>query len=177
LDRENEGGYIINAKRFGNLYIVDAVNLAIIEDDIYDFVLSCNNIEHIANPMKAIQQWLLKLKKDGIILVVASRKEANFDHKREIVKFEHILDDFNNEIAETDLTHLDEILSLHDLKMDTPAGTYEQFRIRSLDNFNNRCLHHHVFDLEILRKIFEYFKLKIIYEEKIYSDYIIIGKK
>jgi SAM-dependent methyltransferase len=171
------GGYIINNRRFGNLYITDTVNLAIIEDNIYDFVLSCNNIEHIANPMKAIQQWLSKLKKDGIIVVIAPRKESNFDHKREIVKFEHILDDFDSEISETDLTHLDEILSLHDLKMDPPAGSYEQFKIRSLDNFNNRCLHHHVFDLEILRKVFKYFKLEIICEEKIYSDYIIIGKK
>jgi hypothetical protein len=119
---------------------------------------------------------VVKIKKDGIIMVIAPRKESNFDHKREIVKFEHILDDFNSEIAETDLTHLDEILSLHDLKMDPPAGSCEQFKMRSLDNFNNRCLHHHVFDLEILRKIFKYFKLEIIYEEKIYSDYIVIGK-
>jgi hypothetical protein len=45
-------------------------------------------------------------------------------------------------------------------------------KIKSFDNFNNRCLHHHVFDLEILRKMFEYFDSKIIYDEEISSDYI-----
>jgi SAM-dependent methyltransferase len=170
-------GYIIDGKKYGNLFIADATDLTIIENEVYDFVLSCNNIEHIANPMKAVHQWLLKLKDNGVIMVIAPRKESNFDHKREIVKFEHILDDFNRDIAETDLTHLDEILKLHDLEMDPPAGNYEQFKTRSLNNYKNRCLHHHVFDLEVLRKIFEYFGLKIVYEENIYRDYIIIGKK
>jgi hypothetical protein len=30
--------------------------------------------------------------------------------------------------------------------MDPPAGSPEQFRQRSENNFSNRCLHHHVFD-------------------------------
>jgi hypothetical protein len=30
--------------------------------------------------------------------------------------------------------------------MDLPAGTPEEFRERSLNNFTNRCLHHHVFN-------------------------------
>jgi hypothetical protein len=127
--------------------------------------------------MKAIQQWLLKLRGNGILMIVAPRKESNFDHRRGIVKFEHILNDFNSNIAETDLTHIEEILELHDLKLDPLAGTYEQFKIRSLNNFQNRCLHHHVFDLYILRKILEYFKLEIVHEENISSDYIIMGKK
>ena len=38
----------------------------------------------------------------------------------------------------------------HDLSMDTPAGTFEQFRERLMKNYENRCLHHHVFDLEVL---------------------------
>jgi SAM-dependent methyltransferase len=175
-DIDDRNGYIVNRKRMGNLFITDATNLSNITEK-YDFILSCNNIEHIANPLKAISQWLSKLKEGGILVLIAPRKESNFDHKRETVKFEHILDDYNNNIGEDDLTHYEEILKLHDLKMDPPAGTYEQFKTRSLNNFKNRCLHHHVFDLYVLIKIYEYFNLKIIHTENIISDYIIIGQK
>ncbi|MDR2587792.1 MAG: hypothetical protein LBC67_00035, partial [Spirochaetales bacterium] len=96
---------------------------------------------------------------------------------RETVEFEHILDDFNKNIDETDLTHLDEILRLHDLEMDPAAGNYEQFKSRSLDNYKNRCLHQHVFNLDVLGKMLEYFNLRILHREIIGSNLIIIGKK
>ena len=57
-----------------------------------------------------------------------------------------MFEDFKNGTGEDDLTHLPEILELHDLACDVGAGTFEQFRARSLENFSNRCLHHHVFD-------------------------------
>jgi len=113
----------------------------------------------------------------GVILIIAPRKQSNFDHNRQITKFEHILDDYNKNIDETDLTHLDEILKLHDLEMDPPAGNYEQFKQRSLDNYKNRCLHHHVFDLEVMEKMLYYFNLKVIYKEQTNGNYIMIGKR
>jgi hypothetical protein len=55
--------------------------------------------------------------------------------------------DYEANMPESDLTHLPDILANHDLKLDPDAGTSEQFRARSLANFENRCLHHHVFDV------------------------------
>lgn len=174
---DEEKGYIINGKRVGKQYILDAVDLTPIKKNSYDFVLSCNNIEHIANPMKAIEQWLSVLNQGGILVIVAPRKEANFDHNREIVKINHLISDYQNKIMEDDLTHLEEILTLHDLKMDPPAGTIEQFKERSLKNFENRCLHQHVFDLNVLRNIYEHFNLSIIKSIQLDSDHVIIGQK
>lgn len=174
---DKDKGYIVNNKQFGNQYILDAVNLSSIKDKTYDFVLSCNNIEHIANPMKAVEEWISVLKEDGVLVIVAPRKESNFDHNRGIVDFDHLISDYENKIDETDLTHLDEILLLHDLKMDLAAGTIDEFGERSLKNFENRCLHHHVFDLNVLKKIYDYFNLSVIESFYINTDYIIIGKK
>ena len=174
---DDKKGFIIDGKQMGNQYILDAVDLTPMGKKQYDFVLSCNNIEHIANPMKAVEQWLSVLKPEGILVVVAPRKESNFDHNREIVKFDHLLSDFKNKTCEDDLTHLDEILKLHDLAMDAPAGTIDQFKERSLKNVENRCLHQHVFDLDVLKKICEYFNLTIIKSIQLHGDYVIIGKK
>jgi len=57
-----------------------------------------------------------------------------------------MLQDYDQNIQDYDLTHLPEILLMHDLSMDRSAGTREAFRERSQKNFTNRCLHHHVFD-------------------------------
>jgi len=175
---DKEKGYIIDGKRVGRQYILDAVDLTPIKKNSYDFVLSCNNIEHIANPMKAIEQWLSVLNQGGILVIVAPRKESNFDHNRQIVKIDHLISDYQNKIKEDDLTHLSEILMLNDLKMDPgPPMTMEQFKERSLRNFENRCFHHHVFDLNVLEKIYEHFNLSIIKSIQLYSDYIIIGQR
>ncbi|HTG00989.1 MAG TPA: methyltransferase domain-containing protein [Nitrospirota bacterium] len=173
--RQDEG-FVIDGRRFGRQFIADAVDLSSIKDK-YDFLLSCNNIEHIANPMKAVEQWLSVLKDDGILLIVAPRKESNFDHYRSIVAFDHVLNDYNTNVSEDDSTHLREILLLHDLKMDPPAGTFAQFVDRSLKNHENRCFHHHVFDLAVLRAILTYFHTAILKEIQLNSDYLIIGRK
>lgn len=170
-------GYTINGKTVGKLYITDATDLNQINNETYDFILSCNNIEHIANPIKAMEQWIQKLKKNGVLVIIAPRKNVNFDHRRKTTKFAHLLEDYNNNIAEDDLTHFDEILELHDLSKDRPAGTFEQFRERSLKNYENRCLHHHVFDIKILEQMCVHFDLTIILMKKEKRDYTIVAKK
>ena len=47
--------------------------------------------------------------------------------------------------------------------MDPGAGDFENFRNRSLDNFNNRCLHHFVYSQELLKEICSYLNCEFIY--------------
>jgi hypothetical protein len=61
--------------------------------------------------------------------------------------------------------------------MDPPAGTPEQFRARSLKNFENRCLHHHVFDAALIREVFRYSALEPLYEGAAEEHIIILGEK
>lgn len=146
--------------KFGKQYIMEASELPKFADNCFDFLLSSNCLEHIANPIKALSEW--KRVTSGEIILIVPRKDNNFDHRRPTTTFEHLVADYNNDIDETDLTHLSEILSLHDLDRDPPAGSYEQFHQRSLDNFNNRCLHHHVFDNDLVSRMCEYLGMSII---------------
>lgn len=173
-----EGGenYNYYRNRKGIQYISEATNLSLIPNSKYDFILSSNCLEHIANPIKAIEEWIRVLKKEGLLLLVLPNKSYCFDHNRSVTEFSHLLIDYQNHITEDDLTHLDEILELHDLKMDKPAGSFEQFKERSLKNFDNRALHQHVFDINVLEEIYSYFKLEVLltYEGR---EHIIIGRK
>ena len=165
-------------KVLGDIIIADATDLYQIEDEQYDFYLSSNNLEHIANPMKAVAEMLRITKNNGYILLIVPKKDTNFDHARDFTSFEHLLDDYQKNIDESDLTHLPEILSKHDYKMDIACGGKENFYERSLKNVENRCLHHHVFNTDLLIQMFAYFnRTKIIEYGELIQDYYILSKK
>ncbi|HCB62183.1 MAG: hypothetical protein A2W93_10750 [Bacteroidetes bacterium GWF2_43_63] len=160
----------------GKNIIQEATDLSGISDCTYDFVISSHCLEHIANPMKALEEWLRVIKHDGHFLIAVPNKEKTFDHNRSITEFRHIMADYKNNTSENDMTHLEEILSLHDLKMDPKAGDYEQFKQRSLSNATIRALHHHVFDTQLLMNMLAEFNTEIIFT---YSgeDHVIFGIK
>ena len=173
----DEDKYAYGDHTLGKMYITDATNLADLQSGYYDFVISSNNLEHIANPLKAMGEFYRVVKKSGVIIVVVPRKFVNFDHNRQFTTFRHILGDYENNITEDDLSHLPEIIEKHDFGMDPACGGKDKFIQRASQNFENRCLHHHVFDKECLISMFEYYNLKILEYAETYSDYWIIGEK
>jgi len=153
--------YNFGNEKDGYQFIQDGTDLSIIESDSYDFVLSSHSLEHIANPLKAVKEWLRILKKGGVLVIILPDSRYTFDRNRTVTKFEHLLQDMESGTSEKDLTHLQEILSLHDLSYDDGVNGLDEFKSRSADNFLNRCLHHHVFNISLMEKIYEYFNVKI----------------
>jgi SAM-dependent methyltransferase len=120
--------------------------LSVIASHTYDFILSSHNLEHFANPVKALQEWKRVTRPGGGLILVLPNYSKTFDHRRTPTSVDHMFDDFEHGTQEDDLSHLAEILDKHDLSLDPGGGSAEEFRRRSMDNFNNRCLHQHVFD-------------------------------
>ena len=161
----------------GLQYISEATDLSFIPNDKYDFVISSNCLEHVANPLKAVKEWIRVIKKNGLLLLILPHKDYCFDHKRPVTDIKHLLDDYNGNIDESDLTHLSEILELHDLQMDKSAGSRNQFKERSMKNQQNRALHQHVFDRALLTKIYEHFKLEVLQTHDGRNGHVILGRK
>jgi ubiquinone/menaquinone biosynthesis C-methylase UbiE len=103
-------------------------------------------LEHFANPIQALKEWQRVLRPNGALVLVLPNYRETFDHLRQPTSVDPMFDDFEQGMGEDDLTHLPEILERHDLERDVAAGSQQDFQRRSLDNFSNRCLHHHVFD-------------------------------
>jgi SAM-dependent methyltransferase len=133
-------------KEPGAQIICDATDLRAIEDSSYECVLASHCLEHVANPLRALAEWKRVLKDDGLLLLVLPHKDATFDWRRSTTALAHMIEDYERGTGEEDLTHLPEILELHDLSRDEAAGTKEQFRQRCLGNYSARAMHHHVFD-------------------------------
>jgi SAM-dependent methyltransferase len=159
----NEYNYYPNKK--GKVIINDAVNITHVENECYDFVFSSHSLEHIANPLKAINEWLRIIKPGGYVVIIVPEKSCCFDHKRDYSTFSTLLSQYEKNVDEDDLSTLPEILLKHDLHLDPPAGDLGNFTRRSLDNFNNRCLHHYVYNDELLMEICNYVRSRFIYKE------------
>lgn len=140
----------------GHQYICEADNLSDIPDEKYDFLISCHSLEHIANPIKALSEWRRVLKPGGALCIIVPDKTHTFDHNRDYTSMNHLIDDYKNNTDESDLTHLEEILKLHDLSKDPGSEEIEKFKARSIANYQYRCLHHHVFNIPLLKDLTSY---------------------
>jgi SAM-dependent methyltransferase len=161
----------------GNMFIADATDMSRIEDEKYDFVLSSNNLEHIANPIKALKEFVRLVKWGGVVLIIVPMKEKTFDHDREYTTFNHLLEDYLNDVREDDLTHLSEIIEKHDYDMNISCGGKEKFIERAKKNVENRCLHHHVFAENGLKEMFKFVGLKVLNFTGLWNNWLIMGQK
>ncbi|MDO7614156.1 MAG: class I SAM-dependent methyltransferase [Crocinitomicaceae bacterium] len=152
----------------GAQYFGDALDFDIPFKE-YDVIYACHVLEHMANPIKALLHWKKFLKNEGFIYLVLPQKSHCFDRNRPTTKIQTLVEKFIRDVDESDLSSLPEILELHDLPLDPPAGTPEQFKARSLDNANNRCLHHHVFDFDLLEQVCESIGMKVFDKEIIHG--------
>jgi SAM-dependent methyltransferase len=164
-------------KPAGRQYILEATAMRCLASGAYDFVLSSHVLEHVANPIQALSEWKRLLMEGGVLVLLLPDKKHTFDHRRPVTKMEHLIADFEAGVQDDDLTHLPEILMLHDLKRDPEAGDNEAFRLRSMRNAENRCLHHHVFDAGLAVNLVEYTGLKVHAVEEIYPHHILVLAK
>lgn len=163
-----------NQRAPGTQYVAEATDLGFIAAGSYDFVLSSHALEHVANPLQALSEWKRVLKDNAVLALILPHRDGTFDHRRPVTALSHLIDDFERNMGEDDLTHLDEILALHDLAMDPEAGGDASFKARSMKNIENRCLHHHVFDTPLAVELVDHMGLQILAVEGHHPFHIFI---
>jgi SAM-dependent methyltransferase len=165
-------------KEPGMQYVAETTDLSRIASGTYDFLLSSHVIEHTANPLRALDEWLRVLTPNGVLVLLVPHRDGTFDHRRPVTDLGHLVDDMRRGTGEDDRTHLDEILALHDLRRDPAAGGIEAFRERSQRNTENRCLHHHVFDTRLVGRMLDHAGLQLMaLEASLPSHVIAIARK
>jgi len=163
-----------SSKAYGFNFIREACSLHSILEHSYDFVLSSHNLEHVADPVRALKEWIRVMRPGGVIIIILPNCRNTFDHRRKPTTIAHMLEDYERGVGEADMTHLAEILELHDLSCDPAAGTFAQFHDRSLHNSENRCLHHHVFDENNSRALLEAVGLSVHTVELVKPHHIVL---
>jgi predicted SAM-dependent methyltransferase len=147
----------------GNQYIFEASNLFGMQNEYYDFILSCHSLEHSANVFKTLKEWLRVLKHEGCLVIILPDKKYTFDHKRPFTTIEHLIEDELMCVDENDQTHFSEIRSLHDLSRDVEQRNSDEFEKWLNNNHENRGCHHHIFSDELMFKVANHLGLHIIF--------------
>ncbi len=158
-------------------YIHDATALSSIPDQEYDFLLASHILEHVANPLLALREFYRVVRPGGAVLVIVPNRSYTFDHRRPLTTFAHLEADLAASTGETDATHLEEILDLHDLGRDAPGGSPEEFHARCLCNVENRCMHHHVFSLDLLSEAIGSAGFRRLYRQDRWSLHLLVFAK
>jgi SAM-dependent methyltransferase len=149
----------------GKDYTREATNL-LFADESYDFVASCHVIEHIANPLKAMLESKRVLRKGGVILVICPHKGYTGDAPRGVTPLSHLIEDWDKNVDEHDMTHV----------ADIDRGTYEKAHLDKPDsNFESRVMHQHTFIPETLIEMFKWCELEVIYVKVVLPHHIVIA--
>lgn len=160
----------------GKIIIAEGTSIQQIQGSTYDFILSSHNLEHFANPVKALLEWKRITRPEGALILVLPHFEQTFDHRRKPTPVDHMVDDYSRDVGEDDPTHMAEVIELHDLSIDgfLKTGTLEEFRLRCANNFANRSMHHHVFDEVNSRELLVRVGLEVLAIERSLPYHIII---
>lgn len=89
----------------------------------------------------------------------------------------HLIEDYDAQIKEDDMTHLEKILKLHDLSRDPIGRPFDTFKRRCETNLEYRAMHHHVFDQNLLSQIASFCSMKIKRQFSSPSDHYILLEK
>jgi SAM-dependent methyltransferase len=131
----------------------------------YDAVLSSHVLEHLANPLGALREWLRVLRPGGSFLIVLPHKEGCADHRRPTTPLEHMVEDERRGTGEDDMTHADEVIELHDIDREALVPDRAALRERVLDNMHRRAVHHHVFTTGSALELLDYAGLDVLAAE------------
>ena len=162
------------AKRIGHNFITEGSELACLKESSYDFVLSSHNLEHMANPLKALYNWKRVLSSEGFMLLVLPDKNRTFDYRRPVTSLDHLCDDYTRGTGEDDTSHIEEFVTLWDYKKYPIAKGADEHRQRYKDNYITRLVHHHVFNLENAVELVEYCGFRVLSSERLWPNNLII---
>lgn len=154
--------------------IKDGTDLSGIPDETYDFILSSHALEHIANPIRALKEWIRVVKVGRALIIVLPNYRLTFDRRRAPTPIGHMLDDYVTQVTEADDTHLLENLQLRDYSRDPNCDGPEEFRRMASENLKYRALHHHVFNEQNSRELLETAGLQVLTVEAVRPNHIVL---
>lgn len=114
----------------------------------FDFVIVNHTLEHVANPIRVIENVWGAIKEGGLFVLSVPDKDYTFDRARPLTTYEHLLADyFRRETVPNDDHYVDYLAHVH------PEAFVDRDTFMSaLELTRNRREHVHVWDSVTFRK-------------------------
>ncbi len=122
---------------------LDKEGLSLFKAERFNFVILNHVIEHVANPIKVVEELFRVTKPGGQVIISAPDKNFTFDKKRALTSFAHLQEEYENQVTEvTDAHYIDFLQGVHPEILEL-APENVQIHINSV---KNRREHAHVWD-------------------------------
>jgi predicted SAM-dependent methyltransferase len=131
--------------------IDDGQVLATIPDESLDFIIANHMIEHCDNTLGALETWLSKLRRGGIIFMAVPDQRKGWDERREVTSLEHILQDYRSTAVERKGRNYEHFKSWTELV----GNIHDEAHVRRLIDIDY-SIHFHVFTFESFRFLLDY---------------------
>lgn len=97
---------ILTAEQLDRLYpgskhpdiISDSERFPDVPDNSFDFVVANHVLEHVSNPIGALEEWHRILRPGGLLLMALPDKRFTFDRRRQRTSLAHLLSDYNSDL-------------------------------------------------------------------------------
>lgn len=120
----------------------DAETLTSVADGSCDFVIAAHVIEHMKNPIAAVQNWLRVLRAGGLLYLVVPDKRHSFDRDRPCTPVDHLILDYRDPSEDRDTGHYLEWSTLVQKAQNEEDAKWQAARLRAA----GYSIHFHVFD-------------------------------
>ena len=132
--------------------VTDAHTLAGIESGSQDFAVANQVLEHLENPLLAMESMLRVVKPGGIVFLSLPEKRHTFDVRRPVTTFEHIMEDYRLGPERSREAHYREWMEL--VENVAPAEFAE--RLNFLMNVLHYPIHFHVWTQREMWELFDW---------------------
>src|SRR3954454_2818533 len=128
----------------------DVDGLAPISDDSQDFVIASHVIEHLADPLRFLDEIHRVLRPEGACILLVPERHRSFDHPRAPTPLEHLIAEHEAGVTVVDDEHIREFLenaeesSIEDMPAD-PEGQREFYEWHRLRSIHAHCWNQHEF--------------------------------
>lgn len=171
-------GFAEHAKETSIAKLIFDANEIPFPDNTFSFLLSEHALEHVANPIRMLNEWKRVLKPNGVVVLFLPHKERIFDHLRPRTKLAHLIEDFvaNRQLGQ-DPEHLQEFLNLVISKGLAPH--YEHLSPEEM--IQTGSVHLHVWITEDIVELLQYVGFNVLYSLDEVPDrhdsFVVVGQK
>jgi SAM-dependent methyltransferase len=139
--------------------ITDANTLAGIADESYDFCVACNVIEHLRDPIGALEHWLRILKPGGVLFLECPDQSNFMDRLRPVTSLDHLIADHEHREARAEFDRQHYFESVNSTHHQLPE--LERNEIAEKYFATSYAVHFHTFDETSFRRLLQYMTTRV----------------
>ena len=135
-------------------------------DATFSFLLSEHTLEHCANPLKVLREWIRVIKPGGILFLFLPNKDLTFDRQRPRTPLEHVIEDEIKNVSDDDRTHFGEWKSLV-----IDPGFAPHYQNLSEDEWSEQAaIHHHVWIAKDVVDMLKHLGMRVLMSDDFVPD-------